>query len=50
MKPQPPMPQDPALEHIAALGGKPFQAFPGQNHRAHIQSHLSFMETNYGKK
>jgi len=49
MKPQPPMPQDPALEHIAALGGKPFQAFPGQNHRAHIQSHLSFMETNMAR-
>jgi hypothetical protein len=49
VKPQPPMPQDPALEHIAALGGKPFQAFPGQNHRAHIQSHLSFMETNMAR-
>jgi len=49
MKPQPPMPQDPALEHISALGGKPFQAFPGQNHRAHIQSHLSFMETNMAR-
>ena len=49
IKPQPPMPQDPALEHISALGGKQFQAFPGQNHRAHIQSHLSFMETNLAR-
>ena len=49
VKPQPPMPQDPALEHIQALGGRPFQAFPGQNHRAHIQSHLSFMETNMAR-
>ena len=49
VKPQPPMPQDPALEHIQALAGKPFQAFPGQNHRAHIQSHLSFMETNMAR-
>jgi hypothetical protein len=49
IKPQQPMPQDPALEHIAALGGRPFQAFPGQNHRAHIQSHLSFMETNMAR-
>jgi hypothetical protein len=49
VKPQPPMPQDPALEHISALGGKQFQAFPGQNHRAHIQSHLSFMETNLAR-
>jgi hypothetical protein len=49
VKPQQPMPQDPALEHIQALGGRPFQAFPGQNHRAHIQSHLSFMETNMAR-
>ena len=49
VKPQPPMPQDPALEHIQALASKPFQAFPGQNHRAHIQSHLSFMETNMAR-
>ena len=49
MKPQQPVPQDPALEHIASLGGKPFQAFPGQNHRSHISSHLSFMETNIAK-
>ena len=49
VKPQPPMPMDPALEHIQALGGRPFQAFPGQNHRAHIQSHLSFMETNMAR-
>ena len=49
VKPQQPIPQDPALEHIAALGAKPFQAFPGQNHRSHIQSHLSFMETNMAR-
>ena len=49
VKPQPPQPMDPALEHIQALGGRPFQAFPGQNHRAHIQSHLSFMETNMAR-
>ena len=49
MKPQPPQPKDPALEHIAALAGQPFQAFPGQDHRAHITSHLSFMATNIAK-
>ena len=49
MKPQPPQPKDPALEHIAALAGQPFQAFPGQDHRAHITSHLSFMSTNLAK-
>tara|TARA_R100001440_G_scaffold7529_2_gene14744 strand:- start:999 stop:3485 length:2487 start_codon:yes stop_codon:yes gene_type:complete len=48
-KPQPPMPKDPALEHIDALAGKPFQAFPGQDHQAHITAHLNFMETNMVK-
>jgi hypothetical protein len=45
VKPMPPQPKDPALEHIDALGGKPFQAFPGQSHRAHITAHLNFMGT-----
>jgi hypothetical protein len=45
-KPQPPTPKDPALEHIDALAGKPFQAFPGQDHQAHITSHLNFLQTN----
>jgi hypothetical protein len=49
VKPQPPAPMDPALEHIAALGGKQFQAFPAQNHRSHIQAHLSFMSTNLAR-
>jgi hypothetical protein len=44
-----PMPKDPALEHIDALGGKQFQAFPGQDHRAHITSHLNFMATNIAR-
>ena len=48
-KPDQPTPKDPALEHIDALAGKPFQAFPGQDHRAHITSHLSFMSTNIAK-
>ena len=26
---------------------KPFQAFPGQDHRAHITAHLNFMATNF---
>ena len=43
------MPKDPALEHIDALAGKPFQAFPGQDHQAHITAHLNFMETNMVK-
>jgi hypothetical protein len=48
-KPERPMPKDPALEHIDALAGKPFQAFPGQDHQAHITAHLNFMETNMVK-
>jgi hypothetical protein len=44
--PPPTAPIDPSLEHINALGGKPFQAFPGQDHRAHITAHLNFMSTN----
>ena len=45
-KPPQPMPKDPALEHIDALGGVPFRAYPGQDHRAHITSHLNFLATN----
>jgi hypothetical protein len=47
--PEPPMPKDPALEHIDSLSGKPFQAFRGQDHRAHITSHLNFMSTNMAR-
>ena len=28
------------------MAGKPFQAFPGQDHQAHITAHLNFMSTN----
>ena len=44
--PMPVQPMDPSMEHIMALAGKPFQAFPGQDHRAHITAHLNFMSTN----
>jgi hypothetical protein len=44
--PAPNAPKDPSLENIDALAGKPFQAFPGQDHRAHITAHLNFMATN----
>jgi len=49
IQPAKPTPKDPALEHIDALGGQPFQAFRGQDHRAHITAHLSFMSTNIAK-
>ena len=48
-KPEQPAPMDPALEHIAAMGSKPFQAFPGQDHRAHMTAHLNFLATNLAK-
>ena len=44
--PAPIQPMDPSLEHINALGAKPFQAFRGQDHRAHVTAHLTFMSTN----
>jgi hypothetical protein len=46
--PQPaqPTPLDPSLEEIASMAGTPFQAFPGQDHKAHIDAHLSFMRSN----
>ena len=44
--PAAPTPLDPSLEEIAAMGMKPFQAFPGQDHKAHIDSHLNFMKSN----
>ncbi len=44
--PPQPMPMDPALEHIMSMSQKPFQAFPGQDHKAHIDAHLNFMRLN----
>ena len=38
-----------ATERNPKLTGKPFQAFKGQDHRAHITSHLNFMATNMVK-
>jgi hypothetical protein len=48
-KPVQPVPKDPSLEHIDALTSQPFQAFKGQDHRAHMTAHLSFMETNVAR-
>ena len=44
--PQPPQPMDPSMEHIQAMAGKKFQAFPKQDHKAHIDAHLNFMGTS----
>ena len=42
--PPPPQPMSPALENAAALMGTPIQAFPDQDHDAHIESHIAFLE------
>jgi hypothetical protein len=47
--PQQPTPMDPATENILAMSGKPFQAFKGQDHQAHITTHLNFMATNIAR-
>jgi hypothetical protein len=45
LPPQPePQPQDPATENAAMIGGNPAQAFPQQDHDAHIQAHISLLE------
>ena len=39
-----PAPKDPVQENMDALLGAPLQAFPQQNHDAHIQAHMAFMQ------
>ncbi len=45
--PPPPQPQplNPAKENQNALMGQPMQAFPQQDHQAHIKAHLAIMAT-----
>ena len=43
-KPQP-QPTGPALENALVLKGTLIQAFPGQDHNAHIMSHVAFLKT-----
>ena len=40
---------DPAQENILAMSNKPFQAFKGQDHQAHITTHLNFMASNVAR-
>ena len=47
--PQEPSPLDPATENILAMSNKPFQAFKGQDHQAHITTHLNFMASNVAR-
>ena len=44
-KKKPVQPMDPAMENMMALSGAEFKAFPGQDHKAHMDAHLSFMGT-----
>ena len=45
--PPPPVPQptNPAKENQEAMRGKALQAFPDQNHQAHIEAHLAIIAT-----
>ena len=47
--PAEPSPMDPATENILAMSNKPFQAFKGQDHQAHITTHLNFMASNVAR-
>ncbi len=42
--PPPPQPQDPATENGALISGQPVQAFPQQDHEAHLAAHLALLE------
>ena len=44
-----PSPVDPATENILSMSNKPFQAFKGQDHQAHITTHLNFMASNVAR-
>ena len=44
--PPQPAPTDPAIENAKALIQQTLQAFPEQEHNAHIQTHLLFMKTS----
>jgi hypothetical protein len=43
--PTPPQPTDPAIENAKSLIQENLQAFPTQDHDAHIQAHIIFMKT-----
>jgi hypothetical protein len=41
--PQPPQPLDPATENANSIKGMPLQAFPQQDHEAHLMAHAVFL-------
>lgn len=46
---QQPQPADPAGELAAIAQGQRIVAVPGQNHMAHIQAHISFLQSKFGE-
>ncbi len=47
--PPPPQAMDPGAENVLALNAKKIQAFPKQDHQAHMKTHLLFMGTNISR-
>ena len=47
--PPPPAPVDPAMENGSTLMGAPLNAFPEQDHDAHISVHMAFMSNPMAK-
>lgn len=45
--PPEPQPMDPAMENGRAVVGTPMQAFPQQNHQAHLEVHITFLKTTF---
>ena len=45
--PQQPQPMDPAMENGRAVVGTPMQAFPQQNHDAHLKAHVTFFKSAF---
>jgi len=45
--PPEPQPMDPAMENGRAIVGTPLQAFPQQNHDAHIKTHVVLLKTPF---
>jgi len=46
--PQDPMPLSPLEDIMAMSQGKPIKAFPGQDHQAHIQAKMAFLQDPMG--
>lgn len=43
-EPPKPMPMDPVIENLGMASGRPAQAFPDQDHIAHLMVHVKFMQ------